>query len=189
MRRRGLAIRIAGGALIVLGIFKPALADYKICNNGQSKTDVSFGYKDRRYGWTSRGWWTLAVGSCATVFSGRAASRVYYFFAIDADGRWWGGNDDQQGGFFCITPLKYTLRNRDYEVRKVINCEKSGLKTKRFRETRLGAGIDNYTYTLTARDEKPRETPVASTPPNPAPAAPGPPASTGTACQRFPNLC
>ena len=193
----------AGLALIsVLGSGSGALADFRICNQSPVKIAASFGWNDPTYGWSSRGWFNLAPGGCETVVQGPVKSRVYYVYATGPGGRSWGPRDKSQtGGTFCIDPkLKYATHNRDYEAGKnLINCDAVGLVGTQFDRVDTG-GAGDFTYGLGIGASPPPPSPVVTPPapspkPGPAPVvAPGPsltpgPAPTGTACQRYPNLC
>jgi uncharacterized membrane protein len=181
---RGIPIAL----LMLLGTGTNAFADFRICNRSLVYVDVSFGWNDPRSGWTSQGWWNLPVGSCQTVWKGNLTNKVYYLYA-KGEGRYWGASDTNTGGAFCTRSMvKYIAHNRDYESAKgVINCEAAGFQTIRFR--RIDTGGTDYTYNLTSRSDDPLQKPViTSTTPAPAPQSTQPP-PTGTACQRYPNLC
>ena len=198
IRRRGIPVAALITTFLMLGAGREALADYRICNRSPVKVAVSFGYYEPGMGLTSKGWWNLPVGECATVFNGDASSRIFYVYATGEGGRVWKADDAQDGGAFCVSPQKYLAHTRDYKSgANTINCEASGLQERKFRRIEAGT-FSNETYNLISRAEGPSAQPgnpqPVSTAPAPtvslAPAAgPAQGRAGGTACQRFPNLC
>ena len=80
----------------------PSRADFRVCNASGSEVRLAFGNNDSRYGWTSRGWWTLADGACQSVLNGDVARGNYYVYAIDARTARSRVPDSQSGGTFCV---------------------------------------------------------------------------------------
>jgi uncharacterized membrane protein len=198
MRRGGILVSFLIAMLLMLGAGREASADFRICNRSLVKVAISFGYYETGAGLTSKGWWNLPVGECATVFNGDVSSHIFYVYATGEGGRVWKGDDAQDGGVFCVSPQKYLARNRDYKsAANTINCEAAGMQEKKFRRFEVGA-VSDYTQNLTSRLDGPpvqpvNPRPVTNTPapaPSPAPPViPGQGGSAGSACQRFPNLC
>jgi uncharacterized membrane protein len=67
----------------------PASADFRLCNNTNSRIGVALGYKDND-GWATEGWWNLPARNCDTLLRGSLAARFYYIYAVDYDhgGEW-----------------------------------------------------------------------------------------------------
>jgi uncharacterized membrane protein len=177
---------------IALGSAAPCFADLTLCNKSDAKLHISVGYKKGDDGWISQGWWNLEASQCRTIVQGMPA-RFYYIFAFDERGRSWDADPQQPGGWFCISPEKYALRNRDYEDgNKAIHCEKDNLKAKQFKLLDTGNKI-HFTQDFRVRNDATSPPAVASNPTPNAPSvatAPSPsPTGAATACQRFPNLC
>jgi Protein of unknown function (DUF1036) len=203
---RGRVYRDYGAAVMaaLLAGATPSFADLTFCNRSDAKMHLSLGAFKRDDGWISQGWWNLAAGECRTVIHGLPA-RVYFAFAIDENGRSWSAPRDQQGGWFCISPENYLLRNRDYEDEsKNVHCENGNLKAKHFLVVNTGNST-NYTHNFTVRGQTanqpqpsaaPRTTiqpqsgaPAAQAAPPPLSPPPPTPAGAANACRRFPNLC
>jgi len=198
IRRGGIPVAVLIAMFLILVAGRQASADYRICNRSPVKIDVSFGYYEPGVGLTSKGWWNLAVGECATMFNGDVSSHIFYLYGVGEGGRVWKADDAQEGGLFCVGPKKFVARNRDYKSdTNTINCQAAGLQERKFRRVEVGA-YSNYTYNLISRADGPSALPVDPRPtsntPAPAP-SPAPPVISskggngGTACQRFPNLC
>jgi Protein of unknown function (DUF1036) len=198
---RGQVFRDYGAAVLaaLLAGVTPSFADLTFCNRSDAKMHLSLGVLKQDDGWISQGWWNLAAGECRTVMHGLPA-RVYYAFAIDENGRSWSAPRDQQGGWFCIAPEKYLLRNRDYEDDgKKIHCENGTLKAKQFLIVNTGNNT-HYTHNFTVRGQPANQpppttvqtqsgAPAAQAAPPPLSPPPASPAGAATACRRFPNLC
>jgi uncharacterized membrane protein len=214
-------------------------AEFRVCNSSGSDVRIAFGNHDSRYGWTSRGWWTLADGSCQGVLYGDVERGNYYVYAIDRSNRSLAVPDSQSGGSFCVKDTAFDLRSSGFMTpQNTLGCEAQGVKSARFRAIEVASTVADYTYTLPAGATNTPSPNVASTPspgvagmsspgvaaagaiapiikdavqnlPRPAPptvAAPAPapvavaqtpaqpapaqrPQASGTACQRYPNLC
>jgi uncharacterized membrane protein len=177
-------------AIMLAGVM-PCAADLTFCNRSDATMHLALGVLKRDDGWTSQGWWSLAAGECRTLVHGLPA-RVYYAFAIDERGRSWSAAPDQRGGWFCISPDSFALRNQDYEDDgRTVRCESGDLKAKQFLIVNTGNST-HYTHTFTVREPageaRPPVAPGAQSGPPPVNAAPHA-VGAGTACQRFPNLC
>src|SRR5436190_12417953 len=55
----------------------PAAADFRLCNNTNSRIGIALGYKDND-GWATEGWWNLPAHNCDTLLRGSLAARFYY---------------------------------------------------------------------------------------------------------------
>ncbi len=104
-------LAIAAGALLLLGATSaPARADFKMCNQTESRVGVALGYKDKD-GWATEGWWTIPPASeapknCLTLLKGALIARYYYVFAVDYDkGGSWGGK-----AMMCTRDKVFTIR-------------------------------------------------------------------------------
>jgi uncharacterized membrane protein len=145
-----------GMRLFPLGIAAAALlfsasasrAEFKVCNKSNERLSVSVGYNQSEFGWTSEGWWRVALGDCTTIIKGDLNNRYYYVYATGHKGGTWSGPKKQDGGFFCITKEKYTFHNREYQRGETINCERRGLQTKKFSSVDTEDSAD-FTYNLT----------------------------------------
>ncbi len=93
-------------AVLAMGLTaKSAFADFKLCNNTESRVGVAIGYKDQK-GWASEGWWTAEPKKCLTLIKGGLLSRYYYVFAVDYQkGGSWGGKS-----MLCIKDKVFTIR-------------------------------------------------------------------------------
>ena len=76
-----IATSVVAGCLVV-PLAKPAAADFRLCNNTQSRVGVAIGYKDAD-GWTTEGWWNLSSRTCENILKGNLVARYYYVYAID----------------------------------------------------------------------------------------------------------
>src|SRR5262245_44576788 len=56
-------------ACLVVPLTKSAAADFRLCNNTQSRVGVAIGYKDAD-GWTTEGWWNLSSRTCENILKG-----------------------------------------------------------------------------------------------------------------------
>jgi uncharacterized membrane protein len=180
------AIQSMSVIAILLATATPSRADLTFCNKTDATMSISLGYMDRQQGWMSRGWFTLEEGACRTVVPGNLEHSYYYYYyyANDTRGRSWSARREQQGGWFCISDEKHALPSRNYrDDNSNLHCEENGLKAKQFKILDIG-NSSNFTLNLSAGPDQPAAQP-ASKSPVPAPQGGG----TGTACQRFPNMC
>jgi uncharacterized membrane protein len=99
-----------------------AFADFKLCNNTESRVGVAIGYKDNK-GWATEGWWSAEPNKCKTLVKGDLISRYYYVFAVDYQkGGSWGGKS-----MLCI-------RDKEFTIRGLEACNDSGTKKVGFFE-------------------------------------------------------
>jgi uncharacterized membrane protein len=203
MKGRRFTFGIAVFGTMLLGA-STAAAGFRVCNRSAESVDVAIGYNDAERGWTSRGWWVLQSGACATIITGPLKSRYYYLYGHGGRGTRWQAAPAQVGGGFCITPKRFTLYVDDFRIdEKTIKCDGDGMQFRKFRVIDTHPYRD-YTYNLL--DRAGPQGPVAGAPQPPAtggPQGPGggapvtnPPSQqptsgrpAGTACQRYPNLC
>ncbi len=187
-------------------------ADFRVCNQTGASAKLAFGHNDPRFGWTSRGWWTLAAGACQTVLTGEIPRGLYYVYTRDGANRPIGVPEEQVGGTFCVKDDHFDLRSNGFMTpQNTIACEANGLVGARFRAIEVGEGVPDYSYSLVPtamggvsalipmikdavqnleRPSAAAVTPVApQLPAGQTPAAQRPAAPAGTACQRYPNLC
>lgn len=187
-------------------------ADFRVCNASGAQVKLAFGNNDGRFGWTSRGWWTVPTGACQTVLDGDISRGNYYVFALDGADRGLSVPEAQTGGTFCVKDQGFDLRSSGFMTpQNTIACEAHGLKALKFRAIEVGEATASYTYTLPPPSvgiasfiplikevaqnlERPAASGPAVTPAPPVsvaqtPAVSRPAAPAGTACQRYPNLC
>ena len=131
---------VAAGALTLLALGNgPALADFKMCNNTESRVGVALGYKDQE-GWASEGWWTIEPQKCLTLLKGNLIARYYYVFAVDYEkGGSWGGK-----AMLCTRDKVFTIRGTD-------NCVERGYQKTGFFEVDTGEETD---WTVSLAGEK-----------------------------------
>lgn len=130
----------AAGALVLLGAASiPAQADFKMCNNTESRVGVALGYKDKD-GWASEGWWTIEPQKCLTLLKGGLIAKYYYVFAVDYEkGGSWGGK-----AMLCTRDKVFTIRGTD-------NCVERGYQKTGFFEVDTGEETD---WTVSLAGEK-----------------------------------
>lgn len=193
----------------------PSQAEFRVCNSSGAQMKLAFGNNDSRYGWTSRGWWTLAPSACQSVLYGDIPPGNYYVYTLDTQNRAIAVPEGQPGGTFCVKDEAFDLRSSSYMTpQNQIACEANGLKGVKFRAVEVTETQPNFTYTLVPNTmgvsalmplikeavqtlERPASSPQVVTLPAPAQPTiaqtPAPvqsrPAPAGTACQRYPNLC
>ena len=140
---RGLAV--AAGALTLLAVgHGPALADFKMCNNTESRVGVALGYKDQE-GWASEGWWTIEPQKCLTLLKGNLIAKYYYVFAVDYEkGGSWGGK-----AMLCTRDKVFTIRGTDA-------CVERGYQKTGFFEVDTGEETD---WTVSLAGEKTTQAP------------------------------
>ena len=124
----------AGAGLLALSAFilsaplvsTPAKADFRVCNGTQQLVGVAIGYR-AEVGWTTEGWWRIPATSCKVIIEGTLASRYYYLYAEDADGKGrWAGNVN-----LCIA-------ENEFKITDVKDCLARGYQKMGFREYDTG---------------------------------------------------
>ncbi len=148
----------------------PAAADFRLCNQTNSRIGVALGYKDND-GWATEGWWNLPAKNCDTLLRGSLAARFYYIYAVDYDhGGEWSGQ-----AFMCT-------REKEFTIRGTADCLARGYDRTGFFEVDTGEQ-QTWTVQLTEAGEGQRPTPPASDPRPRRPPAPrsGPAPPAGTA--------
>lgn len=150
-----LHIALLWAALFLGGIFPaPAHADFRVCNNTQSRVGVAVGYKDNDI-WSTEGWWNVAANSCETLMRGPLAARFYYLYAIDYDqGGEWSGK-----AYMCTREKEFTIKGRN-------DCLARGYDRIGFFEVDTGEQ-KNWTVQLTEQG-------LSAPPPDQRPYAPQP---------------
>jgi uncharacterized membrane protein len=156
-------------ALLAVGA-RPALADFRLCNNTGGRVGVAIGYKDAD-GWTTEGWWNISARSCDTLLRGALVARYYYIYAVDYDrGGEWSGK-----AYMCSREKEFTIRGTE-------NCLARGYDRTGFFEVDTSEQR-SWTVQLTDSAEQAPERPLPPRTPGPsrAPsAAPStPPAGSG----------
>jgi uncharacterized membrane protein len=161
-----LATAVLAGSLILLPV-RPALADFRLCNNTGSRVGVAIGYKDAE-GWTTEGWWNVAARSCETLLRGNLVARYYYIYAVDYDrGGEWSGH-----AFMCSREKEFTIRSND-------NCLARGYDRTGYFEVDSGEQR-SWTVQLTDTAEQAPGKPLAPRVPGPSrPPLQQPPAQGG----------
>jgi uncharacterized membrane protein len=147
----------------------PAAADFRLCNQTNSRIGVALGYKDND-GWATEGWWNLPAKNCDTLLRGSLAARFYYIYAVDYDhGGEWSGQ-----AFMCT-------REKEFTIRGTGDCLARGYDRTGFFEVDTGEQ-QTWTVQLTEASEGQRpdaagqRTPTA--PPAGSRSGPAPPAGT-----------
>jgi uncharacterized membrane protein len=209
--RAAFTVTLCLAAAVLAASSGESRADFRVCNQSGAQMKLAFGHHDTRIGWTSRGWWTLPAGACQQVLYGDIPRGLYYVYTLDGGNRPISVPAEQAGGTFCVKDENFDLRSSSYMTpQNNIACEASGLKGVKFRVVEVGDGNPNYTYSLASNPvgvsaltpaikptaqslERPAASPPVLTPaasttivqtPVQRPATP-----SGTACQRYPNLC
>ena len=209
--RAAFAATFCLAAALLAGSTSQSRADFRVCNSSGAQVKLAFGNNDSRFGWTSRGWWTLPAGGCENVLFGDIPRGNYYVFTLDGANRGLSVPEAQTGGTFCVKDENFDLRSSGFMTpQNTIACEARGLKSVKFRAVEVGDAVATYTYSLAPNAtgistllplikeaaqnlERPAPPPVVVSPVPQAsaqtPAVPRPAAPAGTACQRYPNLC
>lgn len=210
--RAAFTVTLGLAAALLAASSSQSRADFRVCNSTGAQVKLAFGHNDGRFGWTSRGWWTLPAGACQSVLDGEVSRGNYYVYTRDGADRGLSVPEAQTGGTFCVKDQSFDLRSSGFMTpQNTIACEAHGLKSVKFRAVEVGGAVATYTHTLVPNAmgvstllplikevaqnlERPAASPPAVTPPppvsvaqTPALARPAPPA--GTACRRYPNLC
>ena len=230
---RGLTFIVCLAVAILAASTGASRAEFRVCNSSGADVRVAFGNSDVRYGWTSRGWWTVPAGACQGVLYGDVARGNYYVYTLDGSNRALAVPESQAGGTFCVKDGAFDLRSNNFMTpQNTIACEQHGLKSIKFRAVEVNEAAADYTYTLPNETvaapmltptpaptpnaagigavvpaiqgavqnlPRPAPPPVVTAAPAPLPAAQTPSVqpsgprpqggNSGTACQRYPNLC
>jgi uncharacterized membrane protein len=150
-----LLVAVAAAAWTVAAV--PAAADFRLCNNTNSRIGIALGYKDND-GWATEGWWNLPARNCDTLLRGSLAARFYYIYAVDYDhGGEWSGQ-----AFMCT-------REKEFTIRGTGDCLARGFDRTGFFEVDTGEQ-QTWTVQLTEAGEGQRPGP-AGQPPLTAPPA------------------
>jgi uncharacterized membrane protein len=214
--RAALTTTLCLTAALLASSATPSRADFRVCNASGAQVKMAFGNNDSRYGWTSRGWWTLAPNACQNVLYGDIPPGNYYVYTVDTSNRAISVPENQPGGTFCVKDEAFDLRSASFMTpQNTIACEANALKGVKFRAVEVTETQPTFTYSLVPSSmsvgvsaimplikdavqtiERPASSPQVVTIPAPAPPSsilqtqpqrPSQPA--GTACQRYPNLC
>jgi uncharacterized membrane protein len=138
--QRAWVLAALAGAFVILTL-RPAMADFRLCNNTSSRVGIAIGYKDKD-GWATEGWWNLPGRSgCEILLRGTLASRYYYIYAVDYDrGGEWSGQ-----AFMCT-------RDKEFVIRGTGDCLARGFDRTGFFEVDTGDQAD-WTVQLTESSE------------------------------------
>ncbi len=140
---KGMAVAVGALTLLAFG-HGPARADFKMCNNTESRVGVALGYKDQE-GWASEGWWTIEPQKCLTLLKGNLIAKYYYVFAVDYEkGGSWGGK-----AMLCTRDKVFTIRGTD-------TCVERGYQKTGFFEVDTGEETD---WTVSLAGEKTTQAP------------------------------
>src|SRR5664279_2797364 len=163
--KRSIATTVAIAAALMVVSARPALADFRLCNNTGGRVGVAIGYKDAD-GWTTEGWWNISARSCDTLLRGALVARYYYIYAVDYDrGGEWSGK-----AYMCSREKEFTIRGTE-------NCLARGYDRTGFFEVDT-TEQRSWTVQLTDSAEQapdrplPQRTPGPSRPPSAAPTTP-----------------
>ncbi len=108
-------------------------ASLRFCNNTGITIQLAIGYADGNQNtrWTSRGWYNIPPGECATPISGNLQNRYYYYYAEDTgDGVWRGDYT------FCTKSEAFTIHGDQ-------NCRSRGYEQRGFRRVDTGDSINH----------------------------------------------
>lgn len=129
--------RAAGVALglAALAAAPPALADLRICNQTGELQSIALGFKGAE-DWSSKGWWNVQPGACATLVPGALTQRYYYYFA------------DSRGGGFQGQDYAFCVGDSAFEIEGDTDCESRGHEALSFREIDTGETATSFTLTI-----------------------------------------
>lgn len=162
MRIMRLAQAVGFAAIFLAGISSTARADFRLCNNTNSRVGVAIGYRDKD-GWLTEGWWNVNSRGCETILKGPLAARFYYVYAIDYDqGGEWSGRT-----FMCT-------REKEFTIRGFQDCLKRGYDRNGFFEVDSG---EQKSWTVQLSEQPPPDAKPQSNAPDAQP--PSPPDSPG----------
>lgn len=105
----------------------PAWADFRLCNQSYDVLNIAIaqpsGVEGPDDGFTTRGWWRVAPGQCATLLRGTLKSRYFYVFAADIFGK-----EALSGSIpLCVAPRRFVIETQG-------NCLLRGYLDARFIE-------------------------------------------------------
>lgn len=127
----------------ILGVVGAAQADFRVCNQSPQRLDIALAYPQPPLGWTSEGWWSLAVGQCTTLLRSPLSSRYYYLYATGTHGGVWGAPPGQRGGFFCTRTGRFLFHSRSTETPRLPDCAGPGAQTKHFLKVDTGGAASH----------------------------------------------
>jgi len=127
------ALFLASGLMLAS---TPASADFRLCNNTESRVSIALAYTDGE-NWVSEGWWNLKPSGCETLVRGPLAAEFYYVYAMDERGGEWKGK-----AFMCT-------RDREFRINGRQDCFVRGFDRTGFFEVDTGKEAKNWTVQLT----------------------------------------
>lgn len=166
--RRHLFPIFCGGAFAISALCasaRPALADFRLCNNTPSRVGIALGYKDSE-GWVTEGWWNINARACETLLKGTLVARYYYIYGLDYDrGGEWSGK-----AYMCSKDKEFTIKGTN-------DCLARGFDRTGFFEVDTGEQ-SSWTVQLSESAETSVQRPpsLPGAPPNPPPGTVIPPA-------------
>lgn len=99
---------------------------YTICNDTAKPAYAALG-QQKAEAFTSRGWWTLAPGSCVRTATDSITGRTIWLRVETADGKPLVGGPDR----FCVTNIEFEIQGREH-------CAERGLVEAGFAATNRG---------------------------------------------------
>jgi uncharacterized membrane protein len=82
---------------------------YTLCNDSPGMALVALGQRVSA-GWSARGWWKIAPGSCGKLLSDKLSTDALYLLAERPDGRALVGGAEK----FCVTTIEFEVQGRDH---------------------------------------------------------------------------
>ncbi len=133
-------------AVLLAAAFAPASAraDFRLCNNTNTRVSVAIAYTDGK-AWLSEGWWNLRPTACETLLRGPLAAQFYYVYAMDERGGEWKGK-----AFMCT-------RDREFRVDGREDCFARGYERTGFFEIDTGRDAKSWTVQLTDPNAAPAQ--------------------------------
>ena len=128
--------------LCLAGLPLPARADFRLCNNSNSRVSLAIAYTDGQT-WVTEGWWNLKASACETVLRGPLAAQFYYVYGMDERGGEWKGR-----AFMCTKDHEFRIEGRE-------DCFSRGFDRTGFFEIDTGKDAKNWTVQLTDPNQIP----------------------------------
>ena len=130
--------------LTALLVAPAARASLVYCNRTETPIEAAVGYRgpieDGTEDWIAEGWWKIAPGQCARVYSAALEQRFYFYYAIATI---MGPHDTQP--FSWAGKYQFCADNKAFRSTGDGNCEARGLSTKNFQQLDIKPGTKDYT--------------------------------------------
>jgi uncharacterized membrane protein len=123
--------------LLVLALAGPARAELTLCNDTAEVQSVALGYRGDT-DWSSKGWWNIAPGDCATLVSEALTQRYYYYYA------------DSRSGGFRGQDFTFCTSDTAFEIEGDTDCIPRGFAQDSFREIDTGEAATTFQLSLQA---------------------------------------